>query len=242
MILVAVSAKKHGGKSTLADMLERYASDIWPKREPYTGKRRLTPVRRLPMAEALKEICVDVLGLPAELVYGTDEQKETLTDIRWGQMPHYDRLVREWDGLGNPPFLDKDARMTVRQVMQEVGTGWFRAINPNIWIDRWKRHVCRLSEEGFDGVVIADDVRFPNELQGCREMEAFCVRLTRGKEGDGHASETSLSDSHPLFHLVIDNRDCTPLEVLRLATLWMAVDELDQNVALMRAKRDGYGR
>ncbi len=210
-VFVGVSGRKKSGKSSLADRLERAASDLWPTRSPF-GQPLPTFVRRLPMAEPIKGIAVDLLELDPALVYGTDAEKETPTRYRWGDMPHYERMRTEWlmrspwpeSGLPQPPPVPAaDAFMTVRQILQEIGSGWFRRLRQDVWISRWRRHARATAQQNPSCVVLADDVRFPNELEGLKEEGAYLVRLTRGVRGDAHESEQDLDDS-PLFDFVVD--------------------------------------
>ena len=40
------------------------------------------------LADTLKDMCVDVLGLSESQAYGTDQDKNSPTDIRWENMPN----------------------------------------------------------------------------------------------------------------------------------------------------------
>jgi len=123
---------------------------------------------------------------------------------------------------------------TIRQVLQVVGTDWFRSLWEDCWINAWKR---RVADSDAD-VIFVPDVRFPNELKAVQDMDGFVIRLMRAPfaEEDQHVSETALDmvesrslvggrdevsvqerGEDLLFDLVYDNRKKT-LEDTRV---WM---------------------
>jgi len=115
---------------------------------------------------------------------------------------------------------------TIRQVLQVVGTDWFRGLWEDCWINAWKRQVA----ESDADVILVPDVRFPNELKAVQEMGGFVIRLMRAPfaDQDQHSSETALDDwegrgciGEPkpgeVFDYVYDNRTKT-LEDTRV---WM---------------------
>jgi hypothetical protein len=90
--------------------------------------------------------------------------------------------------------LDALCGRTLRQALQSLGTEWGRGmIGDTIWLEVMVRRVEELRKDGAVGVVI-DDLRFANEYQLLRDMEACIVQVNR--EGciiptlnGGHASE-----------------------------------------------------
>lgn len=213
--LVLLAGKKGSGKDTLG----KYVSE----RLSYLG----LSTRVYHFADPLKQFCVDYLYLDPKLVWGTDQDKETPTLHLWQNLPHYqDVLLREnlqqyCETNRIRPLqesVEKDSRlskfygyMTVRQVLQEYGTGNFRKINQNYWVDRLLRQI----EQEKNDVSIVCDCRFPSEIEvpkvHCGE-NVLTVRLTRNiKPGDTHPSETAL-DGYADFDVVLDNANQT-LEV-----------------------------
>jgi len=79
---------------------------------------------------------------------------------------------------------------TIRQVLQVIGTDWFRGLWEDCWINAWKRQVA----ESDADVIFVPDVRFPNELKAVQDMDGFVIRLMRAPFAgvDQHASETAL--------------------------------------------------
>jgi len=146
-------------------------------------------VKKYSFASPLKEISHGLFGLSREQCYGTDEQKNTLTNIRWGDLPTANRKR-------------KNKKMTAREFLQYFGTEVCRAMYENIWVDR-----C-IADIEFEQPLIAivDDCRFPNEADAIQKAGGKVVRLTRSPHKDSHKSESAL-DSWDNFDAVIDNQD-----------------------------------
>ena len=147
---------------TDSGFFEYMANNVWPFIKAYS------------FADMLKmNVCVDVLGLTYEQCYGADDQKNTSTHIKKEDFPGI-------DGTG---------AMTAREVMQYVGTDFFRNIYPDVWADSTIR---RIKSEGTAFAVITD-CRFPNEVDAIKKEGGKVIRLTRnGKADDDHSSEASL--------------------------------------------------
>ena len=140
-----------------------------------------------------KNVCMDVLGLTREQCYGTDEEKNTETNIVWGDL----------EGVNNKHI--KSQKVTAREVMQYVGTDFFRKIYPNVWVDATIR---KIREDGAYLALICD-CRFPNEVKGVQDANGKVIRLTRNcNDKDSHASETALDKENydwDNFDSIIDN-------------------------------------
>lgn len=89
---------------------------------------------------------------------------------------------------------------TPRRAMQTLGTEWGRGLSPTLWIDAWRRsvedRVFKASVDGETVVIVADDVRFPNEVAAVRALGGLVVWIDRPGErlcadAAAHASETS---------------------------------------------------
>lgn len=186
-------------------------------------------------ADLLKtEVCMKILGLTYEQCYGTDADKNTLTNLRWENMPG---VMTEIPDIEMPTigFLDKNAEiefvngrlgeyyrkhsitgviyhpsgpMTAREVLQFVGTEVFRKMYGNVWIDATLRQI---KEEG-SALSLICDLRFPNEVHGVLSAGGKVIRLTRDIYGgaDAHESETALNPDkfdHNKFSAIIDNQN-----------------------------------
>jgi hypothetical protein len=179
-------------------------------------------------ADILKrDACIKILGLTYEQCYGSDADKNTLTKLRWEDMPGvitekpskddkdctrdiekalgeelsevYGRLGRYYDKLANGLVYHEPGFMTAREAMQFVGTEIFRKMYGNVWVD------ATINQIHKDQPLIAliCDVRFHNEVNAILEVKeptkGKVIRFLRNPaEGkDVHESETAL-DNYPL--------------------------------------------
>ena len=79
---------------------------------------------------------------------------------------------------------------TPRDVMLTLGTEWGRdMMHPEFWTNIWKRRVTTLLDNNVN--VIADDLRFPNELAALRSLDGITLRINRTETKEvKHISET----------------------------------------------------
>jgi hypothetical protein len=110
---------------------------------------------------------------------------------------------------------------TPRYAMQTLGTEWGRnLLHENIWVDML---VAKVNKER--GVVVVDDVRFPNEIKAIRDNGGVVAWIERASIYDGedeHASETSVSSAD--CDVCIDNTLPIPL-VLTNIEVWARVQK-----------------
>ena len=183
-LIIGISGKKQSGKNTMCDCLHEYFIDKYSRYD----------VDIFSFADALKnKVCKDVLGLTEEQVNGTDEQKETLTNYKWKNLP---QAIRN----------DKQGVMTAREIMQIVGTNIFRNyFDDSIWVNATMRDI----EKSNNKVALISDVRFPSEVNSLLNNNAYVIRLLRDVcETDSHPSETAL-DNFNFDHekcIIFDNR------------------------------------
>lgn len=157
-------------------------------------------------AEPLKtNVCIDILGLTHEQCYGTDEEKDTKTHIRWENMPHYGALKYK---LKNKA---PKGEMTGREVMQQVGTEIFRKMYNDCWT---KNCINRILTEK-PKVAIICDCRFPNEAAIVKDAGGKLIRLLRNTENGTHESEVALDPpayEQSNFDVIIDNTEITKFQ------------------------------
>jgi len=146
-------------------------------------------VKKYSFAGPLKEISHGLFGLTHDQCHGTDEQKNTLTNIRWGDLPTKNKKP-------------KNKKMTAREFLQYFGTDVCRAMYEDIWVDR-----C-IADIKFEQPLLAivDDCRFPNEANAIQKAGGKVIRLTRSPHKDSHKSESALDDWDN-FDAVIDNQE-----------------------------------
>jgi len=132
--------------------------------------------RRIPFAAVLKDMTVELL---AALGYSDSRAAE----------------VVERDKGHEIDVLDG---VTARHIMQTLGTDWGRKlVHPEVWVRAWQGRVTTALAAGLD--VVADDVRFPNELAAVEQLGGLTVRVVRpgvirGPESQ-HASEGQLDEA-----------------------------------------------
>jgi len=89
--------------------------------------------------------------------------------------------------------LIPDLGVTPRQAMQTLGTDWGRkTISPDIWVNLWTRKARDLLAAGAS--VVADDVRFPNEVAAIKALGGQIWRVER----PGTVQMTHESEKHDL--------------------------------------------
>lgn len=189
--ILGISARKQGGKDTAADFLIRNRREFFPAS---------FKVEKIALADKLKEFCIDILGLTYEQCYGTGAQKNTLTKLRWEDLPHYSHIWLEpKDGLREKPI----GFMTSREVMQQVGSEIFRKMYSKVWVDACLREITKRKLD----LALITDVRFPDEIEGIKGAAGKVVRLTRTLfPDDKHISENALND-YSEFDFIIDNHN-----------------------------------
>jgi hypothetical protein len=186
-MILAFAGRKQSGKSTSAEYVQSIIN---------SHNLRLSN-KIYSFADPLKQdICINILGLTYEQCYGSDEHKNTLTDIRWQDMPDY-----------NESF-EMSGYMSARQIMEHVGTNVFRKIKTNVWVDAT---INKIKKENLDLAIIAD-CRFPNEVESIKKAGGYVIRLDLDPFGSDSNSENALDkDKYDWnkFDLVIRNTGMT---------------------------------
>lgn len=243
--IIAISGSKGSGKSSLAAYLsglimrsykiidgfrvtndgEIIVGSIEDVKE--MNKERLTKVkiedisnnivRRYAFADSLKDFCVNVLCIEHHKIYGSQEQKEELTHIRWEDMPGVVTDEDLWVALQNWEKRRKNQKgstglnlklrkpgfMSGREVLQYIGTDVWRSMYPTWAIDST---INKIRKENPKYAIITD-LRFDNELVAVKEKYGTAIRLTsKVDESDSHSSENSITTLDK-FDIIIDNND-----------------------------------
>lgn len=118
-------------------------------------------------------------------------------------------------------FVDKhevipQLGVTVRHLLQTLGTEWGRTcIDPDVWIHCWAAQARKHQ------LVVADDVRFPNEAQAIIKRGGQLWKIVRpGLEHDrSHASEGGLDDYDDFTHVIHNDGSLSDLRSKVLALL-----------------------
>jgi hypothetical protein len=128
---------------------------------------------------------MNILGLSYEQCYGSDEEKNKLTNLM----------------INNEPASSRD-------IMQYIGTDIFRKMKPNVWVDS----TIKLILSDNPQLAIITDCRFPNEVEAIKSVGGKIIRLTRNPFNSDHLSECILDkDKYDWnnFDYVIDNQEYT---------------------------------
>jgi len=193
------------------------------------------------LADSLKEVAISVLGLKREQAFGTDEDKNSKTSLRWQDMPGiitqaelkkkgFNKKQAELLGLS----VHRAGYMTAREVLQYVGTDIFRKMNSNVWIDTLFRNI----EEEDSEVALVSDVRFENEIKGIQERGGFVIGLTRDpyEKQDRHASEAEIENCLGLCNVTIDNTTLSIPE--QNEQIYYALESLDGVMPVLAKEKD----
>lgn len=158
-------------------------------------------VKHASFADALKKSCSQLFSVDENLMWGTNEEKESKIDIRWENLH---KLL--------PHHSDKTGLMSVRELLEVFGTDICREFNSDCHI---RSAECALQLTN-PTIGIIPDGRFLNEfeyfekLRDSGDSTIHLIKLTRTPFKSKAKSENGLigiDDSR--FNLVIDNRDIT---------------------------------
>lgn len=163
--IIAFAGRKQSGKTTCSEWLQRVYSKL---------KQNEDCVKIYNFADTLKQdICMNILGLSYEQCYGSDDDKNTITDIRY-----------------------ENNQLTAREVMQLVGTDIFRKMKPSVWTEAT---INKIAKDNKDLAIIAD-CRFPNEVEIIKQAGGTVIKLMRNPFNSDHASETALDPNNYQYH------------------------------------------
>ena len=141
-------------------------------------------VKAYNFADPLKRLCIALFGLDREQCYGTDEQKNSLTDILWDNVSQ-----------------DSSGRMTAREFMQAFGTDICRKIIDDVWVSLCIKQI----KDENPNLALIGDCRFKNEIDAGHEAGGKVIYFTRNSENsDGHDSEKA-SEYKEHYDCIIDN-------------------------------------
>lgn len=174
------------------------------------ASQRLWPmIRQYSFADALKGICMNLFGLTYAQCFGSNEDKDSVTQLKWDDfnfaIPPKTKGVMKREGK-------LEEFMTAREVLQYFGTNVCRRIYNDCWVDAC---LAQITKENSDFAIITD-CRFANEVEGVQKAGGKVIRLTRDPLQSSHESEVAL-DKYDNFDVVLDNKN-------------MNIEEQNQNV------------
>jgi uncharacterized protein YegP (UPF0339 family) len=122
-------------------------------------------------------------------------------------------IMKESFGTLNIEYVIGEQRMTVRQLLQELGTEVMRkGLHENVWVNALMAdyRFPKLSQYNPSHWIVTD-VRFPNEAQAIQDQSGLLLRIERpGIPLSDHASETAL-DEYPFMHVIVNDGDLNDL-------------------------------
>jgi hypothetical protein len=188
--IIAFSGRKQSGKSTAGDFVSSFveSNGIPVSHKIYS------------FADPLKQdICMNILGMTQTQCYGSDEDKNTMTDLQWA-----------------------GEKLTARRAMEVIGTNIFRQIKTQVWVEATINKILR---ENMDLAIIVD-CRFPNEVDAILDNKGYVIRLDLDPFHSDSDSEKALDPEYynwskfskiiPNQYLSIPQKDH---EILKFLTL-----------------------
>lgn len=116
----------------------------------------------------------------------------------------------------NKEVVIPELGITVRKIMQTIGTEWGReVIDKDLWLKAWRARVKNCP------FVCVDDVRFENEANLVKEMggEVWKVIRPGNKNTDTHKSEGALNEWHGFDRVIINGGSLVDLKKAVLALM-----------------------
>ena len=159
----------------------------------YAEKELWPYIKVYHFADALKDMAVTLFGIDSNLVYGTNDDKNKLTEFNWQDVPSGKNI---------------DQKMTIREFLEYFGTSIVRKIKNDAWASSTINKIVTEHSE----IAIIPDVRFPNEIEAIKSAGGSVIRLTRNIFNSDVEAECALDPEQynwSNFDLVINNDNLT---------------------------------
>jgi hypothetical protein len=182
-----------GGGSNLRNFDQHYVSN-WEIKK-FAGK--------------LKQTASLLTGIPIEK-FEDQEFKKTYLGEEWNSPYNIP--------FSGPDFVEHDGGMTVRTLLQKLGTEAMRdGLHENVWVNALfadYKAIERIPEKRMSIMPnwIITDMRFPNEMKAILEKSGITIRVVRDYALRGgpedpkniHPSETALDDAEFDYEIIND--------------------------------------
>ncbi len=140
-------------------------------------------------AESLKDICHNIFGLSETQCWGSNKEKDTLTNFKWSDLPiNKERLSVLM--IRDKKYKSTEDFMTAREVMQVWGTDVFRFFDKDCWV---RSVYNKIKYDNLDYAIITD-ARFENEINFFKNYDHVTIRFLRNVLGHSHESELGLDN------------------------------------------------
>jgi hypothetical protein len=186
--------------------------DQSPTKQKFLEETLYPFIKPYSYADELKKFCINVFGLSYAQCYGSDEDKNSLTKLKWEDMP----TIVDAEIKVPPRFSDKltghlPGYLSARELLQFFGTNICR----KMYSDCWVLATLKKIKDDNPALAIITDCRFDNEVLLSKEIGAKVIKLLRKPIEDNHISETALDPSNfdqTKFDAIIDNSNMTIVE------------------------------
>jgi hypothetical protein len=198
MILIGFAGKKQAGKDSCCNFLVRNCLEVFPPFGPW-----FPPLpRKVYYGKPMKDFAEKYLGIPNNRLWGTDDQKNTLTSIKKND-------------LFNSINYDDEEYATVREVLQWVGedSPMYRC-RPRIWLDFMDEEIEE--KRKTSNILLCGDIRKKEQVEHWQNHGGIVFHLLRDiYKNDTHKSEIDLDNYKNDAIIPIDNRSLTIEETNR---------------------------
>lgn len=224
-MIIGINGKINSGKDTVGRIIQyltseydtRYVYADWVDRVENYSSDPYSPWEIKKFAGKLKTMASLLTGIPVEK-FEDQEFKKTYLSEEWNSPYNIP--------FSGPDFVEHDGRMTVRELLQKLGTEAMRDnLHENVWVNALfadykalhkKEKQISPVDTSFDASTypnwIITDMRFPNERDAVYKREGFTIRVVRdyalrgGPEDpkNQHPSETALDNSHFDYEIIND--------------------------------------
>jgi hypothetical protein len=170
------------------EFFEQASNHIWPYAKVYA------------IADKLKAFVSDVFNIDINLLYGTNEDKNTPTTVKWEKLYKFldKSTVKELKAVNTSEFV------SIRDLLKYFGSNICRELNNDCWINSCLKQIEFEDSE----VAVICDVRFPNEIEAIKNKGGVVILLERDPFNDEHPSEQLIREmDRSVFSAVIDNKD-----------------------------------
>jgi len=158
-MIIGIHGFKQSGKDTLADlMVEEFG------------------FKKVAFADKLKNALHLLFNVPKQNLWGSDEDKMKLTEVKWTSLNNINRENRQ-----------DSTYLSVRELMQIFATEVCRTSIPGIWYE-----YLDINEQ--ENIVVSD-VRFDNEAEFLKSKNAYVIKVKRKcATSTAHESEKGITD------------------------------------------------
>lgn len=195
--LVAISGKIGSGKNTVATIMQLLLWESVSKAVRDIDIDKIYANYDLCNTSELQGICSD-WDLHLQMAFA--RKLKAICAILIGEQDASKLENAYFKSSKLPVEWDNPEPMTVRQMLQIVGTGAMRdVLHPNVWVN------ALFADYKEDSKWIITDMRFPNEFAAVKERGGICIRVDRDAcEKSDHLSETAL-DNYVFDFKIINN-------------------------------------